>query len=280
MVLKQWTELFSPWCKEEPLEAIQPMLGVVAKRWQDSGAVQFLRKSIVPSLMEARRFNEHQGGAEADLFEIANVYLPGPQGLPREPTKIAFISSRDYYGIKGTVEALFREMNPETRIEFDDCREPLLNPSRSAVVQLGGTVIGYLGELSRKAKDDFDLRKDCSIAEIDMQAFYDVAELIPLHRVLSDKPTMTRDFNFVVDESVRWAALENAVSGSAGEFFESARYVETFRNPEKDGAGKKRVLLSVVLRGKEATLTGDQADQACQSIVDACKRELAAELVA
>ena len=280
MVVEEWTKIFSPWSKSEPLEAIQPMLGVVDKKWQDRGTVRFLRTSIVPSLLEARRFNEHRGGIEANLFEIANVYLNSGSGLPKEPTKLALVSSQPYFGIKGIVEALFAEMNPSTRVEFDACSESVLNPSRSAIVKLAGTTIGYVGEISSMTMEKFDLKKGCSVAELDMQALFDVAELIPLHQVVSDKPAITRDFNFVLDESVRWASLYQAVADSAGEYFESADYVETFRNPEKDGPDKKRVLLSVVLRGQETTLTGEQAEAACNSIVECCKKQLNADLVA
>ncbi|MEC9091863.1 MAG: phenylalanine--tRNA ligase subunit beta [Planctomycetota bacterium] len=280
LVLKQWSELFSPWSCQEALEAIQPMLGVVDSRWQDKGMVKYLRKSLVPSLLEARRYNEHRGGVEAELFEIANIYLGDSSGLPKEPTKIAFVGSRDYCQMKGVIEALFNEMNPQTQVEFDFCEEKLVNRSRSAVVKLAGTVIGFVGEVSNFGKEATGLRKDCSIAELDMQAFYDVAELTPLHQVVSDKPTITRDFNFVVDESVRWSQLYGSVASSAGEYFESAHYVETFRNPDKDGPDKKRVLLSVVLRGQESTLTGEQAEAACQSIVETCRENHRAELVA
>lgn len=279
VVVKEWSGLFSPWANHEPLGLIQPMLGVSHPKWLTSGGVEFLRQSVLPSLLESRRINEQRDGQESSLFEIAKVYLGTPSSLPKEPTKIAFVSSHDYHGVKGIVEALFREMNPKTRIEFDSCEESLFNSSKSAVVKLGGTTIGYIGEVSQSAKSTFDLRKDCSAAEIDMQALYDVAELIPLHKPFSDKPAITRDFNFIVNESVRWADLYNSVAASAGEFFESANFLEIFRNPEKDGPDKKRVLLSVVLRSQESTLTGEQAEEACQSIIATCKKDLSAELL-
>lgn len=280
LVIRQWADLFSPWSAAEPLEAIQPMLGVVDKKWQDGGVVKFLRKSLVPSLLEARRINEHRSGSQANLFEIAHVYLPGNQALPSEPGKIALVSSRDYFSLKGICEAVFAEVNPQTQIDFDLCQESLLNPSRSALFRLGGKVIGYLGEVSAATRELFDLRNGCSVAEFDFQAVCDVADLVPQHQVLSDKPAITRDFNFILDEAVRWSDLYRSVADSAGEFFESARYLETYRNPDRDGPNRKRVLLSVVLRAQDSTLTGEQAEQACNSIVTACREKLGAELVA
>jgi hypothetical protein len=59
----------------------------------------------------------------------------------------------------------------------------------------------------------------------------------------------------------------------------TVNYCETFRDEKKDGAGKKRLLMSVVLRSSEATLTGDQADEVCQRIVDGCQQDHSASLV-
>ena len=51
-----------------------------------------LRQSLIPSLLAVRRHNEAHGNLDAELFEIANVYLPRPgQPLPDEPTRLAMV---------------------------------------------------------------------------------------------------------------------------------------------------------------------------------------------
>ena len=66
-----------------------------------------LRQSLVPSLLAARRHNEAHGNPDAELFEIANVYLPRAGApLPDEPTRLALVTGRDFRGLKGVVEAL------------------------------------------------------------------------------------------------------------------------------------------------------------------------------
>ena len=40
------------------------------------------RQSLTPSLLAARAHNEAHGTPDADLFEIAHVYLPRPEGRP------------------------------------------------------------------------------------------------------------------------------------------------------------------------------------------------------
>ena len=280
LIPEPWSEVFSPWTQNKPLVASQPMLGVLEKASQNIGRVEFLRRSIVPSLLESRRINEHRGGVEAELFEIAKVYLPTAKGTLDEPVKITFVSSRGYFEMKGVVDSLVAEVNPSTQIDYDFCQESLLDKSRSAIVKLAGKTIGYIGELSKSGMKKYDLRRSCSVAEIDVQALIQIAELVPQHKQISDQPTITRDFNFIVDESLRWSDLSRSVASSAGEFFESVDFVEVFRNTKRDGEGKKRVLLSVKLRSQTSTLTGEQAEQACSSIIEECKKSHGAEIVA
>jgi phenylalanyl-tRNA synthetase beta chain len=91
---------------------------------------------------------------------------------------------------------------------------------------------------------------------------------------------VTRDFNFVLDNDVRWASLESTVRLAAGPMLEAVRYLETFRDEAKDGPGKKRLLLSVVLRSASGTLTGQQLEEVSQQIIAACDRQLGARVLA
>jgi phenylalanyl-tRNA synthetase beta chain len=61
---------------------------------------------------------------------------------------------------------------------------------------------------------------------------------------------------------------------------EGLRYQETYRDPAKDGANKKRLLFSLTLRSPERTLTGEEADAARDAVVAACKAKHQAVLLA
>lgn len=90
---------------------------------------------------------------------------------------------------------------------------------------------------------------------------------------------MTRDLNLVVAESVRWNELEAIVRKSGGECVEAVEYRETYRDPQKDGAQKKRLFFSIVLRSADRTLTHEEADSVRGSVVTACHQQLGATLL-
>ena len=63
----------------QPGEPLPPLRVDHSSRKRESA----LRQSLIPSLLAARLHNETHGQTDADLFEIANVYLARPGALCR-----------------------------------------------------------------------------------------------------------------------------------------------------------------------------------------------------
>lgn len=56
-------------------------------------------------------------------------------------------------------------------------------------------------------------------------------------------------------------------------------YRETYRDAKKDGMNRKRVLMTVELQRHDSTLSGEQADNLVNQVIDACRDRLSAELL-
>ena len=269
VVPEAWHSVFCPWSDAQPLRASTPML---------KGADR-LRCSLVPSLLEVRRVNQSLGNAVIELFETARIYLPHAGQLPREQWTLGITSGGDYYRVKGVVETIVAALNPSLRLEVSDTRQPLLDPARSAELRLEGRRLGFLGELAAESLKQCGLRAGTTVAELDLSVLVEIACLIPQHADQSPYPPIERDLNLIVDELVRWSQLEHTVRDSAGECLESIRYQETYRDPEKDGSGKKRQLFSITLRSAQRTLTNEEADQIRDQVVAACHQAYGAVLL-
>ena len=271
LVPQVWSETFSPWSGSPPLRSSQPMLGVLEKASQNIGAVDLLRRSLVPSLLEVRRINDYRSNDQVELFETAKVYLPqSAHQLPDQPTKLALVSCRDYFTVKGLIESLVAVVAPVTKLNWHACQIALLDLARSGELRIGTEIFGWLGEVASAGRKQFGLRGEATVCEIDLSLLTKHAVLIPRHQNQSLFPPVSRDFNFIVENAVHWADLETTVRAAAGPLLEQVLYRETFRDEKKDGPTKKRLLLSVVLRSESGTLTGQQADEVCQRIIGQC----------
>jgi phenylalanyl-tRNA synthetase beta chain len=237
-----------------------------------------LRQSLVPSLLAARRHNEAHGIPDAELFEIADVYLPHPgHDLPDQPARLGLVSGRDFFGLKGVVEALLSRLHAAGGLEVRPAEVPLFAPGRSAELVLGGDPLGYLGEVARARLDALELRGSCAAAELDLGVLIRRAVLIPRHRALPPFPAVDRDLSLVVARTLPWAELSAAVTRAAGPTLEAVEFLDTFHGgnvPE----GRHSVHFGLRFRHPERTLTGEEVDRSVRSVVDACAARFEAAL--
>jgi phenylalanyl-tRNA synthetase beta chain len=136
-----------------------------------------------------------------------------------------------------------------------------------------------MGDVSAAGLKLFGLRGPATILEVDLAVLSSRAMLTPKYAEQSTYPTIARDINAIVEESVRWADLAATVRSAAGSNLELLEYLDTYRDQEKDGQGKKRLLFSFTLRPADRTLTGPEADAIRDAVVAACVARHGAKLL-
>ncbi|MFG0261229.1 MAG: phenylalanine--tRNA ligase subunit beta [Novipirellula sp. JB048] len=271
IVTRKLDESLSPWTETPPLKTDTAML---------KGA-RTLRRSLIPSLLQGRANNWASASIHADLFEIAHLYLPQTcsETLPSEQYSLAMVSGGDYLEMKGVIETLCQRLGIAEPVQVNAIERSGF--ANGAVVELrcGDAMLGYLGIVDPQLLKSWKLPGSVVAAELSLPSLMEIAALVPQQQRVSMFPSIQRDLNFVVAESVRWSELERVVRAAVGEELADVRYCETYRDPSKDGQDRKRVLLSVLLQSHDGTLSGEQADQSIGQIIAACERELAAELL-
>ena len=271
IVVDSLDEMLSPWTERPALQTQMAML---------EGARR-LRRSLLPSLLHSRAGNWAAASLHADLFEIAHIYLPGPSpsDLPAEQYTLAFVTGADFYQTKGIVETLLKRLGIRAGLEVTAEAIGGMVGDLAIRLELAGEAVGYIGQLSPAVQQSLKLPVPVAMAELSLPVLMSHCQLVPQFQAVSPYPSVSRDLNFVLEESVQWASLRNVVRSAVGTELTDVRYQETYRNPDKDGAGRKRVLLSIDLQRPDATLTGAEADQMVQQIVSTCQQRLNAQLL-
>ena len=123
-----WCQQCPVWTDTEPLLSEMPMKGVLAEATQKKfGPAQYLRQSLIPSLLESRRFNEAVANPVVELFEVARVYLPQQDAQLVEQSVIAITSGRGFADVKGVVESVLAVLAPAAELEVADTNQPFLS---------------------------------------------------------------------------------------------------------------------------------------------------------
>ncbi|MCA9036016.1 MAG: phenylalanine--tRNA ligase subunit beta [Planctomycetaceae bacterium] len=239
-----------------------------------------LRQSLIPSLLQCRRQNERHGTVNAELFEIAKVYLSAGQGEPErqaEPTMVSFVSGRSFAAGKGLVETLVARLAPNAVLTTEPCEAPEFAAGRGAAFRLNGQAFGWIGELDRQVTDAVDLEDAVTIAELDVHLLEDTFELHRLYTPIPRFPVISRDLNFVVSESITWSKLVTTVTSAGGSLLKSVDFNGQYRGKQIE-TGCKSYVVTCRFLAEDRTLTADEVDLSVNAIIAACASDLSAKL--
>lgn len=238
-----------------------------------------LRQSLVPSLLVSRRENERHGQFQAQLFEIARVYLSTDKTISEdqaEPRMVSLVSGRSFHELKGVVEALAARVNPTATVMTQPFESEQFTAGRGAEVLLNGQFWGWLGELDRSVTDQLDLRDAVTVAELHLATLEATADLVPKFRELPVHQALTRDLNFVLDEQVTWKSVEETIRQAGGPLLEGVSFGGQYRGKQIP-EGKKSYLITLAYRS-DRTLTSDEVEAAQKAVIAACTSQLSASL--
>ena len=148
----------------------------------------------------------------------------------------------------------------------------------SAEIVTDNAILGSAGIISDKLiqKYDFPAGEICA-AELDLEKVFALCGRQTEFRQIPKFPAIERDLSIIIDESVQWAAIEKAVRAKAPEALETVRFVEVYHGkniPE----GKKSIMLTIVFRDEDGTLTHDAVDKFQSNIVTELESSTGAKL--
>jgi phenylalanyl-tRNA synthetase beta chain len=249
-----------------------------------------LRQSLIPSLLAARRLNETRGCSSAELFEIARVYLasntakrPTKQAgaatasLPDERSHLALVGGRNLRELAGVIESLMSQLHSREALEVRHGDRAEFAAGQGGELWIGGQLAGYIGTIAPALAAQFDLRDTCVVAELQVDCLASTAQLIPQFRPVPHMPASVRELSLIVDESVPWSRVAALVRRLAGANLESIQFLDLYRG-RPIAAGRKSLHFSLTYRAADRTLTHDEVEASQQAVIEACRKELNAEL--
>lgn len=275
----------SPWGESPPLVVAPPLV---------RGADR-LRRTLLPSLLEARGANDAVAAPHGDLFEIARVYLTRSGGRPAvgpgpvdEPLLLGLTVAGGFLRGKGVVAATLERLGLVEReacpgIAYRPFDHALFAPGRAAEIMLARPDhpphrIGVIGEVATDVLAAFSITGQVTAAELRLDAVeWSVDAPVRLSRP-SDFPPTVRDLNLVVDEAVPWGEVGSALRACIGDMLESVTLVDVWRDDQRLGAGRKSLVVSCTLRSPNGTLSGEETARLIDAAVAACGQRTGATL--
>jgi phenylalanyl-tRNA synthetase beta chain len=258
----------------------------------------FLRRTLLPGLLETARRNLSRGLTDLGIFEIGAVFRPDSgvaygtselppgavelepdvlggltAGLPPQPRRVAVLFLGDVVskqpGASAVAAGLADALDAVASVGLAlaaDIRpvagaHPALHPGRTAELRVGDTVVGIAGELLPSLARELDLPGAVAVAELDVDALLALGATEITARPIGTLPAATQDLSLVVPAETPAADVRGAVVEGAGELLEDARLVDDYRGsgvPE----GSKSLTFALRFRAADRTLTAAEATEA------------------
>lgn len=247
-----------------------------------------MRPSLLPGLLAAVRRNGNRGRSDLALFEVGQVFLnPNPDGqhtyatgLRTGTAKLAS-SGRHWsqkaepvsvFDAKADLAALLDALGYDIdKVQLFADPAPWSHPGRGGRIAQGPKTLGWFGELHPAWAAELDIDGPVAAFELDLDALpegrkkatktkpaLDLSALMPL----------TRDFAFVVDQSVTAGAILKAARGADKTLIKDVTIFDVFEGSHV-GEGKKSIAIEVTLQPRDKTLTDEDIEKVSAAIVAA-----------
>ena len=238
--------------------------------------VNLLRQTLIGSLLEVLKTNLNVKNRPCRIYEIADTFLPTKQGLPDEKTKLAIIYDGSFRELKGVIEGLLQALNSNVKVKF--VPGDSVWAKAAAAVVADNTELGSAGIISQKLMEKFDFPPaEICAAELDLEGLFALHNRTVKYRNVPRFPAIERDLSIIVDEKIQWSEIENAVRKKASAQLETVRFVEVYRGKNIPD-GKKSIMLSLLFRDDDGTLTHDAVDRFQSDIVAELEKAAGAQL--
>ena len=278
------------------------------------GQAPYLRRSLIPGLLQTAHRNIARGLTDLAIFETGVVFLPEPgveygtedvpplgerpsdeklaelnASIPPQHRHVAALltgnvsprqpgRASEAAGLAEALDAV-RVIAAAAGVEIDvvQAERAALHPGRTGALRVAGEEVGYVDELHPAVAEDADLPGRATVLELDLDRILSLAGGRIVAESLSTFTAATQDVSLTVPAEVPAGDVRAALVDGAGALLESLRLVDDYRG-EGVPEGSKSLTFALRFRADDRTLTAAEATEAKLAGVAAAAERFGAAL--
>lgn len=245
-----------------------------------------MRRSLMPGLVEAVRHNVNRQAPRVRVFETGQCFVSSDDQLDQserlgialygQQAPLHFSGDRlvDFFDLKGIVDGLGM-VNGGGSLSWSSGEHPALAPGQTARVSINGQSIGIVGRLHPRLARELDLPKPLFLADLNLSPL--LSGQVTAFKAISRYPRVLRDLAVVVDDSIAWQQIVDAVKSLGDSRIQSVELFDVYRGtgvPE----GCQSLALSLSLQDPEKTLDDVAIQEMVNQVVRTLGEQTGAEL--
>lgn len=259
-----------------------------------SEEMDYMRPSLIPSLINIVKKNQARGFNNLALFEIGKIFNSTDVKCQIESVaslRIGKNKERNHYQDERNFDVMDVKKDLFTALESfgvnpksvqilsidnknNDNLPDYYHPYKSAILKIGKNIIGYFGEIHPIINKKMGVKGKMSIFELFISK---LPNINPKSKnkafVKSDFQIVNRDFAFIFDKKTQIADLIKLVKSANQELINEVNIFDIYEGDkiEKD---KKSIAFNIQIAPKLKTLTSQEIDEISDKIINSVTTKL------
>ncbi len=269
--------------------------------------MKVMRTSMLPSMLEAVKYNFNRRSLDLKLFEIGKTYIKKENFGERPSADISPAEERtllccvatgrtvesedwtrakddkiDFYSVKGELSTLLNDLRVPN-FEFvepksDDSVLVKAHPGICSIVKCCGRPCGVVAKVHPELADKFELEgASIYFFELDLDLLKGLYNSVPSFKEIPRFPNVRRDLSFVLSEDIKNQTINTYLRKAKVADLRDYGIFDLYKGksvPE----GKVSVAYYFIFSNDERTLTDAEVDASMAVVMDGLKREFLIEI--
>ncbi len=243
---------------------------------------QYLRTSLVPSLLEVIDANQHID-RDLHLFEMSNIYLPRENELPQEDlhltiARIGQDAQELYREVRGVIEALASTLHISnlTINTSTETAEQYWQVGHVATISINDENIGTIGVIKNSIVKNFGIKQAVAVVDIEVAKLIEHSDTNPRYQPIAKYPAIELDLSIEIDQKVAYSSIVERITGS-NVLIKNINFLSVYTG-EKVASDKKALALRIQYQDDERTLTLEEVQTAHKKVAEILQQEYTASI--
>ncbi len=245
-----------------------------------------LRTTLVPGLLEVLSSNYNRKIMPINIFEWGAVFFRDQSDKLQERPLLSLLISGpavkpdwrrsepviDFFSLKGILELLGRRLKLD-RLIFSPREDPVFQSGQCAQIASAGKPFGVAGKVSDRVLEAYSISTPIFLAELEGGFILSAAGRDTPFRPLDHYPSIRRDLALVVEESLSYRKVSEAIERHRPDLLEDYEIFDLYRGSQVP-EGNKSFAFRLNYRSRYDTLCESTVNKIHQELQDALKKEL------
>lgn len=260
---------------------------------------EYMRTSLLPSMLHTISFNENKKNFNIKLFEISKIYQKASnisEGiLPEEIEMLQMALTKQkesnkekekYSGMGYVNDPIFEFKSDVLRLltvlglngaEIENHTENnSFHKGKCAVIKKGRDIIGTFGAVNPRILSNFDIKQDVYVLELNLEKI-----LVYLRKNLKAKeigkfPEVTRDISMYVSKDIKYKDIESSIIKANKKLIEEVKLFDIYEN--ENDKERKSIAVRITFRDNNKTLEENEINTVMDKVIKNLENNVKAEI--